>query len=237
MFASFLAVKAQDSLSTKTSKSKTKFDLSNRANDHFMLQYGMDGWSGTNDSINPSGFSRHFNVYFMLDKPFKTNPHYSVGFGLGVGSSNMFFKNTYIDLKARSAQLPFTDVSAENHFKKYKLTTIFLELPVELRFVSNPVTPDKGFKAAIGAKVGTLLNAHTKGKDLQNKSGTSVYDNKYIAKESDKKFINSTRLALTARLGFGNFSLDGAYQITNFLKDGAGPQIKPYSIGLTISGL
>ena len=160
LLTTFAMAKAQDT--TKPKKIWQKIDLSNRANDHFMLQYGYDSWGSVPDSINTSGFSRHFNVYVMLDKPFKTNPHFSVGFGLGIGSSNIFFQNTYIDLKSRTTTLPFRDVSAENHFKKYKLNTTFLELPLEFRYVSNPVTPDKGFKAAVGAKVGTLLSAHTK---------------------------------------------------------------------------
>jgi hypothetical protein len=228
--------KGQDTLQPKRN-AWNKIDLSNRANDHFMLQFGIDKWGSVPDSINISGSSRHFNMYFMLDKPFKTSPHLSFAFGAGIGSSNIFFNSTYIDLKANSTRLPFKDVSAENHFKKYKLTTVFLEAPVEFRFVSNVLTPDKGFKASIGAKIGTLLNAHTKGKNLIDKAGQSVYGNRYIMKESEKRFINNTRLALTTRVGFGNLSLHGSYQITNFLKEGAGPEIRPYSIGLTLSGL
>jgi len=228
-------VQAQnDSLPKKT---QNKIDLSNRANDHFMVQYGADSWGSVPDSINTGGFSRHFNMYFMLDKPFKTNPHLSLGFGLGIGSSNIFFEKTYIDLKSSAPKLPFRDVSAENHFDKYKLTTVFAELPVELRFVGNPLTPDRDFKAAIGAKVGTLLNAHTKGKNLVDKNGTTVYGSKYIMKESSKNYINSTRLAVTGRVGYGNLSIDASYQVTNFLKEGVGPQIHPYSVGLTLSGL
>ncbi|HSU51053.1 MAG TPA: hypothetical protein VLJ41_10700, partial [Segetibacter sp.] len=84
-------------------KQWSKIDLSNRSNDHFMLQYGFDNWSGTNDSTRPSGFSRFFNAYIMLDKPFKTNPRLSVGLGLGVGSSNIFFNRRYVDLKSTSS--------------------------------------------------------------------------------------------------------------------------------------
>jgi hypothetical protein len=211
-------------------------DLSNRSNDHFMFQYGFDKWSGAPDSISPKGFSRFFNAYVMLDKPFKTNPKMSVGLGIGIGSSNMFFDKTGIDLKSNSVRLPFTKLDSANHFKKYKLTTIFLEAPVELRYNSNPANGNKSFKMALGAKVGTLLKAYTKGKILQDKNGNTL--NNYIVKESSKKFINSTRLAATARIGYGIFGIYGAYQVTSFLKDGVGPaEIRPYSIGIYISGL
>lgn len=223
-------------LPPSSSKKAKKIDLSNRSNDHFMFQYGFDNWAGTNDSINPQGFSRFFNAYVMLDKPFKTNPKFSVGLGLGVGSSNIFFKDTYVDVKATSTALPFTKVDSANHFKKFKLTTIFLEAPVELRYSSNPENSNKSFKMALGVKVGTLLTAYTKGKTLQTKSGATI--NSYTEKEISKKFFNSTRLAATARIGYGIFGLYGAYQITSLLKTGAGPEtIRPYSIGIYISGL
>ena len=223
----------------KKEKVWDKIDLSNRPNDHLMIQYGYDSWGSVPDSINTSGFSRHFNVYGMLDKPFKKNPHMSVGFGLGVGSSNIFFTDTYVNLKSPTTTLPFTNVAVSdvNHYKKYKLTTVFAELPIEFRYAGNPVTPDKGFKAAIGVKIGTLLDAHTKGKNAIDRNGSTIYGTKYIVKEKEKHFINTTRAAVTARIGYGNFSLDGSYQFTDFLKQGTGPQIKPYSIGLTISGL
>ncbi len=162
----------------------------------------------------------------------------SIGIGVGIGSSNIFFKNTYINLKSSSGTLPFTNVSSSsNHFDKYKLTTTFAEAPVEFRYAGNPATPDKGIKASFGVKVGALIKAYTKGKNQLDASGKSLYGKNYILKESDKHFINSTRFAVTGRVGYGFISLDGSYQVTSFLKSGAGATIHPYSIGLTLSGL
>jgi hypothetical protein len=236
--SAMLLVKAQGTDSTGKSIWK-KYDFSNRANDHFMLQYGVDGWATTPDSTSPSGFSRHFNFYFMLDKPFKSNPHLSTAYGLGIGSSNIFFKNTYVNLKALTTTLQFTNVatSATNHFQKFKLTTMFVELPLELRYAANPVTPDKGVKAAVGVKLGYLLNSYTKGKNALDASGNTIYGPTYKEKEYDTRFINHTRVAITGRLGVGNFSVDVGYQLTNFLKVNTGPNINPYSVGLTLSGL
>ncbi len=224
----------------ETKKTTKKIDLSNRAADHFMIQYGMDSWTGTPDSIRTKGFSRHFNFYFMLDKPFKGNPKFSVAYGVGIGSNNIFFDKQYVDIKANSSRLPFRNSfpgTDSAYFKKFKLTSIFLEAPIELRYYSNPENPNKSWKAAIGVKVGTLIKAYTKGKDLQNKAGQSLYGSSYIEKESNKKFFNSTKLAVTARVGFGAFSLDAGYQITQVIKQGFGPEVRPFSIGLTISGL
>ena len=222
-------------VAAKPPKDISQLTFGNRSDDHFMIQYGADTWTGTNDSVSPKGFSRFFNAYVMLDKRFKNSPRFSVGLGAGIGSSNIFFENTNVDVRSTVNKLPFQRVDTTNHFKKFKLTTIYLEAPLELRFSSRPDQSNASFKVALGVKVGTLLKAYTKGKTLQDKNGNTVND--YIEKHSSKRYFNSTKLAATFRIGYGIFSLYGAYQVTGLLKDGAGPDVKPYSIGLAISGL
>ena len=218
-------------------KDWSKVDLSTRPADHFMIQYGSDAWLGRPDSVRTTGFSRHFNAYFMLDKPFKSNKKYSLAFGLGIGSSNIFFKNTRVDIRATGARLPFTNVDSADHFSKFKVVTIYAEVPVELRYYSNPENPGKSWKAAVGVKVGTLVKTYTKGKDYQNKNGASIYGPSYIEKQSNNRFFNGTMLAVTGRIGYGIFSIDAGYQINGVLKDGVGPSMNKFSLGLTISGL
>jgi hypothetical protein len=176
-------------------------------------------------------------MYFMLDKPFKTNAKYSVAFGLGIGSSNIFFNKTDVDIKSTSARLPFRQADSTENFKKYKVTNVYAEVPVEIRYYSNPENPNKSWKAALGLKVGTLLKTHTKGKNLLTKNGFSIYGPSYIEKESQKRFFNGTMLALTGRVGYGAVSLSAGYQITGVLKDGTGAPMNRLSVGLTISGL
>jgi hypothetical protein len=210
-------------------------NLTGRANDHFLLQLGMTNWAGIPDSINTKGLSRSFNVYFMFDFPFKSNPRLSVGIGAGIGTDNIYFDKTYVGIKDITSTLRFQDVSDTNHFKKYKLTTAILEAPLELRFSSKPETPNKSVKAAIGIKAGVLLAAHTKGKTWQNKTGGTLLA--YTEKQSDKHFFNSNRFVGTARIGYGVFSVFATYQLNTLFKTGLGPDVRPYTIGLTLSGL
>ena len=206
-----------------------------RSNDHLVLQLGYTLWQGKSDSINTSGIPRTFNAYFMLDFPFKTNPHWSVAVGAGIATDNIFFKETSIGIAARTSTLSIRSVGDTNSFKKYKLATTYLEAPIELRFSSKPDDNRHSIKIAVGAKVGTMLNAHTKGKNLQDKNGNSVND--YKVKEYSKKFFNTNRLSVTGRIGYGNFSLFSSFQITPLFKEGLGPTVRPLTIGLTLSGL
>jgi hypothetical protein len=235
---------ATDSAKKKTRPPKQKpdykaLDLKNRANDHFLIQFGYDGWASKPDSINTKGFSRHFNFYLMYDMPFKTDPRWSVAIGAGVGSSNIFFDKTSIRLVSADNvnQIAFRDVSDTTRFNKYKLTNVWLEAPIEIRYLTNPAKPAKSFKVALGAKVGTMVSAYTKGKDLQSSAGQSLFGNKYIVKEKERSFFNNTRLAGTLRIGYGLFTVHGSFQVINLFRDGSGPPVRPYSIGLSLGGL
>lgn len=238
----FSCVKAQDSLSvlpptTADRPPVRSVNLPSRSGDHLMIQFSSDHWAGAPDSISnhQGGFSRGFNAYFMLDKPFRNSPKLSIGLGLGIGTSNIFFKRMELNLKAGGDVLPFTALDSLNHFKKYKLSTGYVEVPLEFRYTADPYNPNKSFKFAIGGKFGTIVNAHTKGKTLQDKNNNSV--NSYTLKENTRRLINGTRFMGTARIGYGIISLFGSYQLNGILKDGAGADMKLYQVGLTLSGL
>jgi len=217
------------------SESKKKANLASRANDHLLLQFGYTSWAGIPDSINTKGFPRTFNAYFLFDFPFKSNPKISVAIGAGVGTDNIFFDKTYVGIKDITPTLQFHDQSDTTHFKKNKLATAYLEAPLELRFSSNPQNPNKSFKVALGIKGGLLLGAHIKQKTLQSSTGATLND--YIEKQFSKRFFNSNRFAGTARIGYGVFSVFGTYQINALFKEGLGPDVRPFTIGLTLSGL
>lgn len=209
----------------------------NRAADHFMVQLSYDSWLGMPDSIKESqkGFSRGANVYIMLDKPFKNNSKFSIGFGLGVSTSSMVFKRMEVDITSNLPNLPFTSQAGQAYFKKYKLSTTHLELPLEFRFMKDPEMHKKSLKAAIGVKVGTLIKAQTKGKNWSDADGNTI--GSYTEKQSSKSYFNSTRISATARVGYGIFSIHGSYALNNLFKDGVAPEINTLQIGLTFSGL
>jgi hypothetical protein len=218
-------------------KDWSKVNVSKRAADHFMIQYGSDIWLNRPDSVKTKGFSRHFNFFVMLDKPFKSDVRFSLAYGIGINTSNMFFDKVEPNVYANSPTMPFPDVSKTNHFDKFKLTTFYVTAPIELRYYSNPENTNKSWKFAVGAKVGLLMKAYTKGKNLLDKNSNSIYGTTYIEKEQNKRFINGTLVTGTARVGYGFVSLNVDYQITPVLKSGFGPNMNTLSIGLTLSGL
>ena len=236
-FLFLVVANAQETPTPKKDWSHVK--LAGRANDHFMIQFGTANWAQAIDSLSPKGSSRSFNVYVMVDKPFKSDPRFSVGIGAGLGTDHYFFTNKNINLTDQRSPLRIQEVKDTNHFNKYKLAAAYLEIPIELRFCVKPENTNKSFKGAIGVKIGMLADAHTKGKGFVDKSGALVagYAETFLQKQKGKYFFNSNRIVGTLRGGYGNISLYANYQLGNLFKEGLGPTAKPYSIGLTISGL
>lgn len=234
----FAITHAQDS-SAKKKKDWSKVSMANRSKDHLMFQLGSLQWLQAPDSIATKGLARSFNAYFLFDFPFKTDPRFSVGIGVGFGTDHMFFdKGANRDLNIiNSSAFRFaknTGADTAIRYKSIKLQTAYLEAPVELRFMSKPDQPNKSWKIALGVKVGTMLSAVDKTR-FDRDAGGNV---QFTRKEKSKRHFNGTRLAPTLRIGYGNIGVFAQYQINDFIKEGQGPsQIRPLTIGLVITGL
>ena len=218
-------------------KDWSKVVLNRRANDHFMFELGYNNWAGATDTIHIKGFNRTVNVYFMFDLPFKTDPRFSVGAGLGLGVYNTFFNKQELKMMALNTDnLAFTNEQDQNHYKKNKLVTTYLQIPIELRYALDPENTNSSWKFALGVKVGLLMSAYYKGKTWQNDVNQTIGN--YTVKESSKQFFNTPQLVGTARINKGVVGLFGEFQATSLLKAaGSNPSVYPFSFGIVLSGL
>lgn len=211
-----------------TAQSEADAAYSKPSKDYFMFQTGYDGWIGAPDSVNAGGLSRSLNIYLCYDFPIKTS-NFSFAAGIGIASSNIAFSDQQVVIGDTNTQIQFLDDTET--YKRFKLSMNYVEAPLELRYFSNKLNRNKGFKAAIGMKVGALINSHTKGvRDFNEKP--------IREKVSTRRFIETYRVGGTLRLGYGNFSVYGQYGLNGLFRPGNGPQdIFPYSVGICISGL
>lgn len=200
------------------------------ARDFVMLQFAWNNWVQKPDSVKAKTFGYAFNAYLCYDFPIKKT-HLSFAAGIGVNTQVMYLDGQVISLNdtgalgATARFLPDT-----KGYKRYKFVTTNLQAPFELRYFGNNLNRNKGFKAAIGLQVGTLLGGHTKG--LYSANGTNIKD-----KVDTKRYMSNWNFAATARIGWGNFSLFGSYNLTPVFKDGSGPAITPMTAGICLTGL
>ena len=225
---------------TAATTGSKKLDLTGIPRDHLILQSGVDFWvGGSPDSVKTSGAGRHFNIYFMMDKPFKSNNKFSLAYGIGFGTNNQYIdKGTYVDLAQEGNTIRFRQLgSLANRFDKQKVATMYVQVPAEIRYYSNPAKTNSSWKFAAGVKVGLLFKGYTKSKDYQTFNGTSLYGKTYVQKISNKRFFSSNDITLTARAGYGIISMHAGYSVTPVLRDGYAPSFNRLSVGLSISGL
>jgi hypothetical protein len=58
-----------------------------------------------------------------------------------------------------------------------------------------------------------------------------------VEKVNTTRYVQNWRFAPTARIGWGNFSLYGSYNISQLFNAGQGPEVFPYALGICITGL
>jgi Outer membrane protein beta-barrel domain len=207
-----------------------KATIKKPARDFVMLMATYNDWVSKPDSVKTKPFNYGFQAYFCYDFPIK-NTNFSFAAGLGVNVSAMYMDQQQILLSdTASVNSQARVVSDSSHFSRYKFVTTYLSAPFELRYFSDNANRNKGFKASIGLQIGTLLGAHTK-------AVTTVNGSDVAFKVNTKRYISTWNFATTARIGWGNFSIFGSYNLTTVFNENQGPAITPMSIGFCLSGL
>jgi hypothetical protein len=200
--------------------------------DYIMLQAGFHTWAlPSSSNIRLSQRGHDLGAYLCYDFPL-ARKNFSFAGGAGIGSSNIYLKDQRISLADTSRANLFANFVSDTSYKRFKLSLNYLEFPLEFRYYGNNDNRNRGFKLAIGAKVGTLINAHTKG-------FTTTAIGNFREKENNRRFFESWRIVPMARIGWGNFSLYGSYQINELFKpvNTQGTGVRPISFGITIGGL
>ena len=115
-----------------------------------------------------------------------------------------------------------------------KLSTNFIDIPVEVRFRSNPHKNGKRIAASVGFKLGWLVQSHTKTKVDEDYYFQGVNYGRKV-KTYDIPNLTKFRYGLTARIGYANFYLNFFYSLTPLFLEGRGTRAVPISIGIGVS--
>lgn len=204
-----------------------------KSKDRLVLGFSHDNWLNTPDSVKTKWYNRGFSVHIMYDIPILESKHFSIAPGFGLTNNNIY---TDAQLQSDSTGSFFTPYADGVDYDRNKLTTTFLEIPVELRFRTKPnEKTNKSFKIGIGVKGGYLIDAHTKYRG----------DNVYLTQREDSKTIKfkedflpniaKYRLSSSFRVGYGNFNVFANYSLTTLFDKDKGPDINPISVGITFN--
>jgi hypothetical protein len=86
---------------------------------------------------------------------------------------------------------------------------------MEIRFTLNPDDPSRSFKTAVGGRIGYMYDSFTKIKYSENTETKKL-------KDKQDYNLSKLRYGLTGRIGFGNFSIFGYYNLTPLFEENKG---------------
>jgi len=139
--------------------------------------------------------------------------------GLGLTYNDYRFSNPYTIKNVNGVTEPV--VLDQVGLSKSKLSTSFLTVPLILEFQIPVNGHDKRFYFSGGVIGGLKIGSHTKVKRSGDKS-----------KSHDDFNINPFRYGATARIGYKGINIFGTYYFSQFFKDGRGPEMFPFTIGI-----
>ena len=182
--------------------------------------------------------SRTINVYYQYDlRVLKSR--FSVVPGIGLSLERFKFTNGYTLMYGAG---PNDSLAMFSHtqagypgMKKSQLVTNYVEVPLEICYRSNPEDPARSFKASIGGRVGYLYDSFTK---VKHKENTEVKK----LKDKQKYQLNEVRYGVFAKIGLGNFSIFGYYNLNPLFEKGKGPvekgkttEFNTFTAGISLS--
>jgi hypothetical protein len=183
--------------------------------------------------------SRTLNIYYYYDHQIGGS-NFSLHPGIGFGLERYKFSNDktlgYIEGPNSPydtlRMLPASSfVPLASSIKKTGLITNYIDVPLEVRFSSNPDDPGRSFKVSLGFKFGVLYDSFTKIKYREDSETKKLKDKQNFN-------LNPIRYGVLFRIGAGSFSAFANYTLSPLFKDGEGPdgaKINNFTVGLTLA--
>ncbi len=200
---------------------------------------GLNGYLNANNETKiPAGYnflelnypkSINVSLNFFEQKIPLWKKHINIVTGMGADISNYRFENKNYILQSSSN---FTSAVYDSivSFKKNKLSVIYLNVPLLLQFDTNPFSKNnKTVHLSAGVVGGLRLWSHTK--QEYEIGGTT-----FKPKTHDDFNLNPFRYSAMARIGYGNLDLYASYALNTMFKKNEGPQLYPFTVGITLIG-
>jgi hypothetical protein len=201
----------------------------------FILDFGFNRGSHVPANFKQSFWgARTINLYYQY--PIRIlKSHFSVNPGIGSSFERFKLTNAYTLNPTHNDDGTYSLVSASDlHVGSYKsmIVTNYFEIPIDLRFDTNPEDRARSFSVAVGGRVGVLYDGFTKIK----------YKEEGIVKEiKDKQDhgLNKFRYGIYGRIGGGAFNFFTFYNLSPYFTNNKGPDrttMNTLTIGISVNG-
>ncbi len=138
--------------------------------------------------------------------------------------------------------------------RKSKLTALYFDVPLLFEFQTNSYMKKNSFHFATGMVMGVRISSHTKKYyDEWNKEfditaynqATDNYETVFTAtspnesktKDFDDFYMNPFKWDATVRVGWGFINLFATYSVNTLFKTDKGPELHPWTVGISLVNL
>lgn len=152
--------------------------------------------------------------------------HVGLVTGLGLQYNNYRFANNIVLENDSSKIFGYADKNPDRNYVKSKLVVNYLQVPLILEFTTHG---KHEFHIGAGAQFGWKIGEHSK---IVYEEGTD----KEKVKDRGNFYISPYKLELTGRIGWGFVNLFATYSLTEMFEENKGPEMYPFTAGITLIG-
>ena len=147
--------------------------------------------------------------------------------GLGLEWNNYRFDNDITLEKDNSGVIQPVVLDPNWDVKKTKLTSLYLTVPLLLEFQIPVKYKTRRVHMSAGVVGGLRLGTHTKIKYKNN-------GNNHKDKDHDDFNLRTLRYSAQVRIGYRSLKFFATYGLTDLFEDNEGPELTPYTVGITL---
>lgn len=212
----------------------------------FDMNYGaassyLDMNSARSLVVNVNPFELNLNLY---------KNHIGFTTGIGFSTANYYFTGNRVML-SDSATLKAYRIQDDKGnlvgLDKNKLVVSHLNVPLLFEYQTNPYRRLSSFHLSLGVIAGVRIGSYTKQvyheKDGQyflvdDKGGkVATYDvSRNVVRTKGSYHLSPFRMDATVRIGWSYLKLYGTYSLTSMFQKDKGPEVYPFSVGITLAG-
>jgi len=187
--------------------------------------------------------SRFFSINFMEQKVEFGSHHFGLLTGLGWEFTNYHLKNNVL-LAYNTDSVYGVEIDSPE-FRKNKLRQMGLRVPLMLEFNTKraPLPTEEEILAKKAKGFDRKGNFHLAAGVVGSWYFDTMYKQKYRLEGENRKdrdkgdyLLLPYRAAASVRVGYGALNLFAEYSLTPLFREGKGPELTPFNIGLTIIG-
>lgn len=203
------------------------------------LDFGFNFLNNRPEDLNTRFIaSRVVNIYYQTPIALGENSGVTFNPGIGLGLEKLAFQNNQTlinnpDLGPKSSQLvQISEVYGNNIIVEGNTMALnYVDIPLEFRYHLNKNDYNKGFRFAVGAKVGLLANAHTK-IEVTDADGLTQK-----VKNRQSYGLSPVRYGIYTRIGLPGFNVWSYYGLNQVFREGLGPfgtEASQFNVGLSV---